>query len=235
MKNLFLAAFFIFDAVICAMVFPYIDALGNKKPYKLKKMICSTSFVMCAVFASLYRGSFSAYAILMLAGFVMSWLGDLFLAFSLKGKMFILGLLSFLAAHIMYLLSFTKAISRISGSMRFKVYEFVISASIFVICVLVKHFAKIKLSEMAIPVALYAVVISFMLSRSLRLAVELMSGGRTAEAIITALGSVLFVVSDAVLVFIIFKGKNDKITQGMNLVTYYLAQIFLAGTIIFVA
>ncbi|MGN0467367.1 MAG: lysoplasmalogenase family protein [Acutalibacteraceae bacterium] len=47
------------------------------------------------------------------------------------------------------------------------------------------------------------------------------------------LAAVLFVASDSVLVFIIFKDMHGKKVEGANLYTYYLAQVLLASSLFF--
>ncbi|MGN0467297.1 MAG: lysoplasmalogenase, partial [Acutalibacteraceae bacterium] len=168
--NVFSIAVFCVCAAVLAVLVPvYVNCLSNKKPYKLKKMICSSLFLLQALAAVLYNGGFSVFSALMLAGLVLSWIGDLFLAVSLKGTPFILGLASFLLAHVMYVISFSRSISDISKSAMIKPFEIAVVIIMLIVCLIVKKKAEIKLGEMAIPVLFYALAISFMLARACRL------------------------------------------------------------------
>ncbi|MCM1363552.1 MAG: lysoplasmalogenase [Faecalibacterium sp.] len=233
-KNLTIIGFVLAALIEVILVPIYIVCLGNKKPYKLKKMICSTLFILCAIFAVIYQGGFTFFSVAMLIGLVLSWIGDLFLAVSLKGTMFVCGLASFLLAHVAYVVSYTRAISNVSESgAGIKLYELLIVSAMLIMCLIVKKKAKIKLDEMAIPVLLYALTISSMLARAIRLGVECAVVGDIHVCILMIVAAVSFVISDAVLVFIIFKNMHSGKTEGTNLISYYLAQVLLAGSIFF--
>ena len=69
-------------------------------------MICSTLFILVGVLSILLAGRFSHYALWILCGLGFSWLGDFFLHVSSKMLYFLLGLFSFLTAHIFYVVPF---------------------------------------------------------------------------------------------------------------------------------
>ncbi|MCM1544607.1 MAG: lysoplasmalogenase [Ruminococcus sp.] len=232
-KNLTVIGYALVALIEAVLVPIYIHCLGNKKPYKLKKMICSTLFIMCAVFGVIHQGGFTFFSVAMLIGLVLSWVGDLFLAVSLKGMMFVLGLASFLLAHVAYVVSYTNAISAVSASAGVKLYEILIVVVMLLACLLIKKKAEIKLDEMAAPVLLYALTISSMLARAIRLGIECAVSGSVHVCVLMIVAAVSFVISDAVLVFIIFKNMHSGKTEGTNLVSYYLAQVLLAGSIFF--
>lgn len=69
------------------------------------KLTASSAFVLIAVFAA---APASRYGLLVLTGLVLSWFGDAFLIGTSR-HWFLLGLASFLAAHIAYMAAFVTA------------------------------------------------------------------------------------------------------------------------------
>lgn len=94
--GLFLTCLFsvIFYLIADAKKFPRSRVAG--------KMIAATCFVVLAL---LMGASKSTYGQIMMAAFLFSWLGDLFLL-SKEQKWFLSGLISFLLAHIAFTLAF---------------------------------------------------------------------------------------------------------------------------------
>ena len=225
------------SAVEVPLVAYYITSLNNRKPYKVKKMICSTLFVLAAVVAALSIDIFLVYGLCVIIGLVLSWLGDLFLAFSLKGMPFVLGLGSFLLGHVAYVVAFSFGVSAITGSIAPAWYEFLIVAAVIGTCFIVKKKCNIILKEMAMPVLFYAVTISVMLARAFHLGISycgLDAPNGVMFCLMMIFGATMFVVSDSVLVFIIFKNMSNNKTETANLVTYYLAQMIFATSLFFI-
>ena len=214
----------------------YIRSLNKRKPYKVKKMVCSTLFVLAGALASLYgyfNSDFFIYPPGILIALVLSWLGDLFLAFSLKGKWFIFGLGSFLLAHVAYVVAFSLGVLKFMPSW----YEYIIVAVMLIACFIIKNKCDIKLGEMKIPVLFYAITISVMLARAINIGITALlyaSEYGLTTCILMIFGALMFVASDSVLVFIIFKNKSNSKTETANLVTYYLAQFAFAASIFFI-
>lgn len=228
-------------AAICAAEVPlvalYISYLNNRKPYKVKKMICSTLFVLAGVIAALTLDKPQTYSVFLIVGLVLSWLGDLFLAFSLRGTPFVLGLGSFLLGHVAYVFAFSAGISQLTGTIAPAWYEFVVVAAVIAASLIVKKKCNIVLKEMALPVLFYALTISVMLARACHLGFAYSAVGVTASdmfCLMMIFGAAMFVTSDSVLVFIIFKNKGNNKTETANLVTYYLAQVIFATSIFFI-
>lgn len=152
---------------------------------------------------------------------LLSTLGDILLIFDGKA-FFILGLLSFLLAHLLYILIFrsqTKSIKRDA---------FTIQSSVVVImyygcfmCFLWPH-----LGAMRIPVLAYALVISVMLWMALQF---LRSTSSYKWHIV--LGAFFFVVSDSLLSIQLFYSSFD-FSHFYVMLTYLFAQSFLVYGII---
>ena len=216
----------------------YVDFGFKKIPYTPQKMICSTLFLLGGIFAVIYSGSPNWYSRLIIIAFVFSWIGDLALAKNSTGWRFVTGLSAFLIAHICYIVSFYYAGKILFSETKFiSLYEAVGLAVVFIILLRLKSKLQIKFGSLAAPVALYALAICTMLIKAVSTGMRaLMLHSANAYAIFTLflLAAVLFVISDAVLVLILFKNKYSQLTEGINIVTYYIAQMLFAGSIILV-
>ncbi len=74
---------------------------GRHKNGTFRKMLCSTDFLLIALFAMLSQKTISAYSVIMIVGLCFSWLGDLLLDLgSIRSKQFLYGVFSFAAAHV---------------------------------------------------------------------------------------------------------------------------------------
>lgn len=145
-------------------------------------------------FLALYFISFKlikGYKVILLAIF-FSWLGDLLLMFQQKHELFfIAGLLSFLMAHIAYIIAFSKSIKSYQVSNKMML----IMGVIFLYELLFLYFLYPGLNELLVPVSLYATVICTMLIFAL-LRFQQVS---TFSFAITFLGALLFVLSDSII------------------------------------
>jgi len=157
--------------------------------------------------------------IFMFAALTFSWAGDIALEFtSVNGNIFILGLLFFLLAHIMYLIVFTTTPGKNS----------ILSNHIYLLIpVLFFGFGLISLlykdlGEMKIPVILYAFVILLMLTGAIN---RIEKVNRKSYWLILA-GAILFVISDSAIAInkfsIPFKGSSVTI-----MTTYIIAQYLI--------
>lgn len=118
----------------------------------LLKMICSTLFILVGVLAIVLAGQFSRYALWILCGLGFSWLGDLFLHVSSKLLYFLLGLFSFLTAHIFYVVAFCTALQKtFPGAGFFNLYECLCIAAIVIIGLVSTHRLQINPGKAKIP------------------------------------------------------------------------------------
>lgn len=178
------------------------------------KPLVSAGFVAFA----LWEGAWgSTYGRVMLAGFCLSWFGDVFL---ISEKLFLPGLVSFLFAHIAYAWAFV--IRGMDG--RWAVAASVVVAVIAIVIArwLTPHVAKSK-PQMKIPVLAYMAVISVMVVFSVGAA------GASGNFLILA-GAVAFFLSD------ISVARDKFVTPGFvnrawGLPLYYAAQLILASTV----
>ena len=142
-------------------------------------------------------------------GLIFSFLGDFFL---LLKSGFLLGLGSFLLAHIFYIISFKKrSLSRVSVGVIVVLLLYLVSLISF----LFPH-----LKEMKIPVIIYGIIISTMLYFSIK----------TQEKLLIV-GALFFVISDSVLSVNLFV-SSSLLLNLLVMITYILAQVLLVKGIL---
>lgn len=147
-----------------------------------------------------------------------SWTGDVLLLFQEKKQLFfLLGLSSFLLAHVFYIIFFHGI--RIREGIKGKLWLLLI---VFIYYLGLVSFLSPYLREMKIPVRIYAVVISFMFMLALHM---IYLGNKKAGWLIMT-GALLFVISDSVLAI----NKFYRSFEGAGLIvmfTYGVAQLLI--------
>ncbi len=219
-------------------------------PEKCKKSFClkvisATVFVAYGVFAYFATRSLECFipkfALYMVIGLIGGWFGDVLLHLqpvlpvkskTVDGGCFVLGLLAFLAGHIFYVLAYIEGLHAI-GVETIPVWSWVAVAVLFVMEAVIAVVSPIKLGIAVVPVALYALTISTMLSMAVTLAIYYAKYSIFACVMLIA-GAVLFVISDGTLVFNLFGGDKFKKSYSLkivNLTTYFIGQMLLGSTI----
>ena len=174
------------------------------------KLAASSAFVVAAVFAG---APASRYGILVLAGLVLSWFGDAFLIGTSR-RWFLLGLASFLAAHIAYITAF------ISAGVERR-WTLGAAAPIVVIAAGVTLWLQPYVPpELVWPVRFYTAVISLMVVTAFG------TLGAGATPLIVS-GACLFFVSDLSVAALRFTEPPFP-TYVFGLPLYYAAQLCLA-------
>ena len=147
---------------------------------------------------------------------VLSTLGDILLIFDGR-PFFILGLLSFLLAHVLYVLIFRSRV----GTIKLDFYTVLCSLFILSYYFFFMKFLWSHLGAMRIPVLAYALVISVMLW----MALQLLRGTSSFRWHIV-LGALFFVVSDSLLSIQLFY-SSFELAHFYVMLTYLLAQFLL--------
>ncbi len=154
---------------------------------------------------------------LMLTAFICSAVGDVLLALDTnEGILFVLGVVSFAAAHIMFSISF----SRISAIRK---RDVLVSVLVFAGLLLILFLGDLEFQGL-LPVLIgYAAVISVMMTKALSL--WYCRQGKERFVYLIMVGGVLFLVSDILLLFWLFgAGEVPKEIQSANWFCYYAAQ-----------
>jgi uncharacterized membrane protein YhhN len=155
------------------------------------------------------------YKYIIIAGLVFSLAGDIFLM--LPSDRFVAGLVAFLIAHLFYIAAFA---SEISALIWLPLIPFVIYG-IAIYIILAPSLGKLRL-----PVLIYVAVILIMAWLAWE---RLIQTGQTG-ALLASIGAILFIISDTILAIDRFRG-TFKLARASNLITYFAAQLFIAGSI----
>ena len=152
----------------------------------------------------------------LLIGLFFSWIGDILLQ---SEKLFIPGLLAFLTAHIFYIIFFAK--TRSNHHSFFKLRPIMLMA---VLAYLVEFMYILwpYLGNMKIPVLIYGITISTMLSAAMWQYQKL----ENKTALFFIIGATLFVASDSLLAFNRFR-ESFNLAGVSIMTTYILAQLFI--------
>lgn len=149
------------------------------------------------------------YAFLIFLGLAFSLLGDVFLM--LKSDKFMQGLISFLIAHIFYIMAFLNA-SQISINL-YAVIPIVLIGFGYLAVLLPKT------GNLKIPVLIYALILQAMVIT----ADMFYQTANTTGSLMVLIGAIWFMLSDSILAFARFV-KSFKLAQISVLSTYYIAQ-----------
>ena len=172
----------------------------------------------------------SGFGIEVFYGLILGLIGDVFLNLRncVKGKasggIFAIGILAFLAGHIFYI-----------SALMTRCPELLINASIVTVLLSVVGIPAIMLKVKAPSKGLkifgcvYLVVVTAMFSCA---AVLLVKTGLSTLNKLFAFGSLLFLVSDYIMIYYNF-GKKVKPLRATNLLCYYIGQLFIAISLLF--
>lgn len=205
------------------------------------KMISATLFVLIGFLALKISGNATPYATYIMWGLVLGWVGDLFLHSLSDSKVhFVIGFLSFLAGHVVYIAGFQKAIEKTYPSSPaiawYEVLATVLLVGILISVFIIRKYIKHKILYVAFGV--YGVILSTMLVKTFRYAIGEWAYGTNDHVfgifVTMVLGAVLFTVSDLLLGFIIAKGETKRIGRIINIVTYFAAQVLIGCSIFFI-
>jgi len=163
---------------------------------------------------------------ILLNALIFSWIGDVILIFADIAEIyFILGLVSFLIAHITYCVLFNKQIigeiqiNKVLFGLGSLVIAFYLTAIILVLMP--------NLGDLKIPVIVYAAVISTMLLFAFNGYLIWKKPG----ALYIFLGAITFVISDSILAFDKFHAPIEK-SSFFIMLTYLVAQYLIVVGII---
>ena len=163
-------------------------------------------------------GSPRGFILTLVIGLALGWLGDVLL---MKQELFLLGLLSFLAGHILYIITFAREI-RLSGTSWLLLL--VIVPYIFVVWFVKKNLLPFLPDRKLAPaIVIYmTVIITMSVCAFLRFSTR-----SFLPAFLTFSGSALFVVSDLILAFHTFKRDRGNGEAALIMITYIPAQLLI--------
>lgn len=174
--------------VVLAFHLAAILSAWNIAEKSTKPLLMPLLFVVFMSQAGTKHHPFKVWIILAL---LFSWIGDLLLMFQLKGSVFFLsGLVSFLLAHIAYIIFFHRI--RVAKKVKPRLWILLVVAAYYAVLI---SFLTTWLGSMLLPVRIYGLVISFMLM----MALHMLFIPEWKRGVGMAAGAILFVISDSVL------------------------------------
>jgi len=154
----------------------------------------------------------------LLAALLFSWFGDCILLFAHKGKLyFIVGLIAFLIAHILFIVLFTKQKSAYRSFKNPLFWIGVICATVYLASLL--WFLMPDLGDLTLPVIVYALTITIMLKTALKGTFDWHNNAKYTVLI----GAVFFVISDSILAIDKFHFPMASASYSI-MITYLIAQ-----------
>lgn len=215
---------------------------GRSKKSFTMKVVSAALFVLCGFLCVKISGNGTPYATLMMWGLFLGFLGDIFLHSLSDNKIhFAVGFLAFLAGHIVYIAAFGKAIANTYPDAPFFAWYEIVLTVVSVIAFL-GVFIKIGVFEGKTffigPFFAYGLILFSMLYKGLRYSIGEIAYGTNDHmfAVFMTVGfaGILFTASDIILGYTIPKGETSRMTRIVNIGTYFVAQILLALSILFV-
>ncbi len=189
---------------------------GNRDQVWVLKPLSTALVIAVALLSLLAPGAQPVFTLWIALGLVLSLGGDVALIFE-SNRAFLIGLVLFLLAHVVYSIAFTAR----NG---FHSADIVSGAVLLVVAVPIYLYLRPGLGSMQGPVILYMLIIFFMVNR----AVSTFFGAAytTTQAWLLSVGAILFMLSDLVLAINRFRRPMEK--HRLSLFAYYLGQLLIA-------
>ena len=201
------------------------------------KSLCSLIFVATAITAQYFSDNGLVFNT-MIAAFICSFFGDVFLhVYPKLGNEIVnyaLGGVSFLAGHVLYIVSFNNAEKTFSLPENILSVQLVAAA---VLCVAVNILMRVfglKLGKVfTVPVIIYSFALMIMVVKAVTVGyMFIISGTGVVSAIIISIGAMSFAASDIVLASDFFTGGKDLKKKTANMILYYGGQMLLATSLL---
>lgn len=205
------------------------------------KALCSALFVLTAIAAGFASGGGFVFNT-MTAAFICAFFGDIFLhMFPKLGSAFVnyaLGGISFLAGHVLLVISFFRLCASYSPDS--PVLSAAEIAAAIILCAAVNAALRLfglKLGKFTLPVIIYSLALMLMVVKALSACVLMLGTAtdfgifRLAAVLCLSLGAVLFASSDIVLATDFFSGGKDIKKKTANMILYYGGQMLLASSL----
>ena len=189
---------------------------GSRDQVLLLKPLSTVLVIVVALLSLLLPASQMAFTLWIAFGLVLSLVGDVALIFE-SDRAFLVGLVFFLLAHIVYSIAFTVPNGFHPGDIATGGLLLVLAAAIVL-------YLRPGLGRMQGPVILYTLIICLMVNR----AVSAFFGDAfsTTQAWLLSLGAIFFMLSDIVLAVNRFRHPIQM--HRLSLFAYYLGQLLIA-------
>jgi len=213
--------------LILAIVFAVLEVLALSKGSQKLEWLAKPAVMTC-LFIWLYLNTgMQGLTFWFGVGILFSLAGDVLLMISLD-RMFLVGLLAFLLAHVSYITGFKDQLASASAGSLLLIVILGISATRLIRRIIGAMRAKGQ-NRLVIPVIIYSTVITVMLFAAMTTIFD--PAWTTGASFLVSAGAFLFFVSDIVLAWNKFVSpiQNGRI---LNIAAYHLGQICLIAGII---
>ena len=189
---------------------------GNQGQVYVLKPLSTLLVIAVALLSLLTPTAQPAFTLWIAFGLVLSLGGDVALMFE-SDRAFLIGLVLFLLAHVVYSIAFTVP----NG---FHTADIITGAVLLGVGVAIYLYLRPGLGSMKGPVILYTLIICFMVNR----AISTFFGDAftTTQAWLMSIGAVFFMLSDIVLA--INRFRQPIKAHRLSLFAYYLGQLLIA-------
>lgn len=201
---------------LCVAVLHLIYCFYDKQGYAdITKMLLMPLLLCAYSIAVLAMGKIPS--VLIAGALLASWSGDMFLLKSDR-KSFIIGMLSFGVAHVLYIVFAAHRLAMIGNAVSIPIILPLIAlyaaSIVFLMLRLFRYLNMLTKSVFCYMLLIAAMSICFVLGAT---------GQPSAASILAAVGSLFFVISDSVLAHVEFVGSFPK-SRFVVMKTYILAQ-----------
>lgn len=204
-----------------ALVIAAINWLAVAKNWVKIKYITKPAVTLALICWLILNGGFQGQLIYFVIGLIFSLAGDIFLM--LPNEKFIAGLVSFLFAHIAFILGFSSVIPKFSAAGL--ILLILVGLNAFELFRQISNGLRSRGQEYFItPVLIYTIVISLMLVSALLTMVGPNSEWNPFPSLMVSFGALLFVLSDTLLAWNKFVNPI-KYGNIFVIVTYHLSLI----------
>lgn len=218
-------------AAVTALLMPYYCKItydGKDKWTLTVKMLLSSLFLLTAILSLFSHEVRQNYMFVMLAGFIMGYVGDYILGKSDSAVFFATGSCCFAAGHVLYAVAFYMAQTRLFPQIgwwnRFEVGLFVTIVAVMLLIIVVK---KPAFDPLFWPMFVYCLIATTMVTKAAGLAFRTFS--IAPSMIMAPIGALCFLYSDYTLGMMRFK-MHDKtyVFKSACTASYYVAQTLMA-------
>lgn len=226
--------FGVFSVVFCLLFCWFRTAKANVYSLMLK-ITSSICFILCGIFALKSVGS-SNISLLIIVGLVLGLVGDILLDLKImypeqSNQYFVAGTFSFAVGHFFYFLSVVLYNSAVlPANLPWNILaSFAVAILLTLAIILPSKKLGLNFGKMLYVVIFYSLILTFMVAFTVSIAIF------SPIYWIFAAGMILFFLSDLVLSMQYFGGRTEKVWVYVNHILYYLAQVMLALSILFIA
>lgn len=192
--------------------------------YRIAKFFSSIAFISVTLYAALVADQLAGF-VQLLPALLLCLLGDILLGFyhhTQNQKYFMAGLGAFLTGHIVFVLAF----SQLQG---LRMTDVILPALALLLTVGLTRLKDMETGQMKPLVYVYSFFVALLFSKALHLMLFIPS----LKTVILCLGSGLFMISDAIILFLYFYKKKHWAVHTFNLATYYYGMFFIAFSLMY--